>query len=557
MLKTRTMIIACLLLLVPTLLLGLGALQLLRQQEQTLQQRGQATASDRALAIAGNIDLAVGEVLDGLQQTLQQLPQTGQTEALESWKRSNPLVRNVFIWQSGRGLLHPDPAQPTSAEEGDFIRRYQSLFSSQTSWRPPQADQPQSTPLAASSDLYQERQKLRDLATEAPAAAVSEMAAAPAPDTGRGESGWRPWFADNRLHLLGWYQSTATGQRIGLELEMMALLGRLLSNLPPAPPAGESYQLIDGNGEVFHQTGGLLKNDLGSLELARVELSSLPHWQVRIIADAHLTAAGQSSFLLITSLLVGSFVVCILAGGGLLLWQAWQKAREARQKTSFVSNVSHELKTPLTSIRMYAEMINEQHNLDERTDRYLQVIVKESERLTRLVNNVLDFSRLEQGRRSYRQQRLDLVELLQQLLDQQLPRINDAGLKLLRTLPETPAAIISDRDALEQIILNLLDNAIKYAAAGKELQVELQRVEKNWRLCIRDQGPGIKQEHLQKIFDKFHRIDDRLSAPVQGTGLGLSIARQLAEGLGGTLECHNNKSSGASFILNLPAGAAE
>ncbi len=552
MLKTRTILLACSLLLVPTLLLGLGAFELLSQQQQTLLNRSQATASDRALAIAGNIDLAIGEVQDGLLLTLGQFPQENLVEALENWKRNNPLVRNVFIWDSSAGLIHPQRAP--SEEAAAFTRRYQSLFSNQSSWSTPKADQPPPLPSTANNDLYTSRQKLRSLATEAPATIVAESSA---DSLAAGESGWRHWFADNRLQLLGWYQPAGSSQRIGLELEMMALLGRLLNNIPGDPAEGESYQLLDGNAEIFHQTGAVDDSKAPSVHLASVGLQSLPHWQIRIISNKSQTATGPAGFLLIAGLLVASFMVCILAGGGLLLWQAWRNSREARQKTGFVSNVSHELKTPLTTIRMYAEMISEQTNLDERTGNYLQVIVKESQRLTRLVNNVLDFSRLEQGEKAYQKIPLDLLDLLQQLLKQQQLRFSEVGMQLQLQLPESPVLISSDRDALEQIILNLLDNAIKYAAEGKQLQIQLQYLDANWQLSCCDRGPGIATDQLTKVFEKFHRIDDRLNAPQQGTGLGLSIARQLALGLGGDLSCENRQTGGACFTLTLPTGGSE
>ncbi len=554
MLKKRSVIIACLLLLIPALLLGIGALTLLHQQKQNLLNRTQATATDRALAIAGNIDLAIGEVQDGLLQTLRQIPPHDRLNALERWKRTNPLVRNVFIWNRSNGLSHPRPDQPTSDEEASFVRRYQTLFSD-SSWTPPQADQNSTVTQPDSSALYVSRQKLRRLATQ-PVAESEQAQSTPAENfTNNVESGWLHWFADNHLHLLGWHEPDSENVRIGVEIEMMALLGRLLNNIPANPPSNESYRLIDGNGDDFHQTGNI-QNTMDTPPLATVGLVSLPHWQVTISSDGS-NDSDTESLMLLSSLLVGSFVICIVAGGGLLLWQAWRNSREALQKTSFVSNVSHELKTPLTTIRMYAEMISEQSDLGDRTSNYLQIIVKESQRLTRLVNNVLDFSRLEQGYKKYHCENIDLTELLHHLLDNQLLRINDAGMQLHRQLPDDPVRLQSDRDALEQIILNLLDNAIKYAASGQTIIVELNSTEDILQLTISDRGPGIDKVQIDKIFNKFHRIDDRLTAKQQGAGLGLSIARQLAEGLGGKLNCRNNHAAGACFVLSLPSSGEE
>lgn len=547
------LIITWLLLLVPTLLLGVGALYLLKGEEARLASSARAAASDRVAAIAGNIDLAIAEVEDGLVATLRNLSQddfTRQTDLLEEWKRSNPLVRNVFIWEQARGPLYPDPAKPSSDEESDFARRYLSLFNNQSAWQSPSADQAKTAASDQVSNVLLERKELSQLAKQAPSA--TDRAAAPT-DAGvdGGSSGWRPWFADNRLHLLGWYQRDGSPQRIGVEIEMMALLSRLLGNFPNDPPDGETYALVDGNGDIFHQVGPL-EISAGSQLLAAAAIAGLPHWQVAAYPNPAAGVTG-GSFMLIASLLVGTFVVAILLGGSLLLWQAHRNQVDAKQKTSFVSNVSHELKTPLTTIRMYAEMLGEKRIEDpDKQQNYLQTIIRESQRLTRLVNNVLDFSRLEQGRKEFYRERLDLAALLHQQLDGQLPRIEDAGMQLVRQFDAAAAPIESDRDALEQIVLNLVDNAVKYAAAGKSLTVELSQQQGLWVVRVMDKGPGIPTEHRQQIFAKFHRVDASLTARQQGSGLGLSIARQLADGLGGSLTFHPNPGGGSCFELAIP-----
>ncbi len=550
------LIITWLLLLIPTLMLGIGALYLLKGEEARLASSAQATASDRISAIAGNVNLAIGEVKDGLIETLRNLPRDGfmqQADLLEEWKRSNPLVRNVFIWESRRGLRYPDPEMPSSDEEADFVRRYLSLFANQSAWQEPQNDRPTSVNEEQVSSILQERKELRKLAKQAPVAA--DLAVAPAAMKAMGgASGWRPWFADNRLHLLGWYEWQGSSQRIGVEVEMMALLSRLLGNFPGEPPYGETYALIDGNGDIFHQVGPL-EITAESRPLASVTIASLPHWLVTAYSNADTGVAG-GSFLLISSLLVGTFVVAILLGGSLLLWQAHRNQLDAKQKTSFVSNVSHELKTPLTTIRMYAEMLGEKRIADpDKQQSYLQTIIRESQRLTRLVNNVLDFSRLEQGRKDFSKEAVDLAALLHQQLDNQLMRIEDAGMKLIRKFDAASAVIESDRDALEQIVLNLIDNAIKYAAEGETLTVDFQQRGGQWVVQVKDHGPGIPTAHRQQIFTKFHRVDASLTARQQGSGLGLSIARQLAEGLGGSLSFCPNQGGGSCFELTLPASS--
>jgi len=542
------LLIAWLLLLVPTLLLGLGALRLLDSEAARRAAAVRQDAQARVETMADQLDLGIAEVEQGLMATLHQIGDSGSLAALDDWNRSNPLVRNVFVWQRGRGLLLPDPERPASDEEAQFVRRYLSLFARQGAWSSPAADAPSSLPAAADSILA-ERQALRSLASQAPAPAAEATVARPA-----GEQGWLTWFADNQLHLLGWYQADSSPRRVGVEIEMMALLGRLLAAFPERGVDGETLALLDGDGGVFHQSGPLVIT-AAARPLASAGLPRLPHWQVVAYPGAGPGATG--SFRLVATLLVGTFVAAILLGGTLLLRQAFRERRDAQQKTSFVASVSHELKTPLTTIRMYAELLDEgKVAAEDKRQRYLQTIVRESQRLTRLVNNILDFSRLEQGRREYARENLDLATLLHELLDRQAVRLTEAGMRLQRDIACQAAPVVGDRDALEQIVLNLLDNALKYAADGGELSVGLDAVEDGFRLAVCDRGPGIPAAQRQRVFEKFHRLDDRLTARQQGAGLGLAIARQLAEGLGGRLDCHEGPDGGCCFELILPAGDA-
>jgi len=560
MLKAKLIILAWLLLLIPTLLLGLGALRLLQNEEARLAGSQRQAALDRVQAIAGNIDLAVSEVKDGLQETLRTLPQQNLATQLDSWKRSNPLVRNTFIWQAGQGLIFPDPEQPASDEEALFIRRYLALFADQSNWDAPLTER-SAEQAAKTSSVLAERKELRMLAQQAPitdttateAFKPAAVPSAPAQAVTRtelaGQTGWRNWYTDDQLHLLGWFTPEGSHQRYGLEVEMMALISRLLGHLPATPPSGVAFRLLDGNGQLIHQTG-LVHGRVADAPLATAAIASLPHWQVSIYRQA--ATAGSGGVILIGSLLVGTFCLAILLGGSLLLWQAWRNQRDAQQKTSFVANISHELKTPLTTIRMYAEMLGEGTIREpEKQTRYLQTIVRESQRLSRLVGNVLDFSRLEQGRKEYATEVIDLAAWLPQLLSTQQVRLDEAGMQLQFETRPIEERFETDRDALEQIILNLVDNAAKYASAGGLLQVTLEATKNGVRISCCDRGPGIPPAHQEKIFDKFHRVDTSLTTRQQGSGLGLSIARQLARDLGGELE-YQRISDGACFVLTLP-----
>lgn len=543
--RTRLIIAAWLLLLVPTLLIAGMAMRLVRNEQRRLVADSRAAARQRVQSAAESLDLAVTEVREGLLASLRQLPEENLADCLEDWKQNNPLIRNVFIWRPD-GLVLPDPQRPASNEEAAFITRYDALIQGRIPWQSPAADSP-SEDTGSAGARSSPRRELRKL-TEKPAEEAEEIAGAEAL-----ASGWLPWFWEDGLFLLGWLEKPAgSGRRFGLEVEMMALLSRLVTSLPAAPP-GEIWTLVDGRGRVVHRTGaGELPGGDGLLAKQAVG-PGLPHWQLRIYTLEKAGAKGGSGLGLLSTLLVGSFVAAILFGGSLLLWQAYRHMLDARRKTSFVANVSHELKTPLTTIRMYAELLVEGGVLQtDRQQHYLQVIAGESQRLTRLVNNVLDFGRLEQGRKRYHYSRIHLPPQLDDILDSQEMRLEQAGLHLVRRIPRDIPAVLADRDAVRQALLNLIDNALKYAADGGVLEVELTLEEGHCRIAVKDRGPGVPATHRERIFQPFHRVDDSLTASSPGSGLGLSIARRLLRGMGGELGYRPRRNGGSCFEMLLP-----
>jgi signal transduction histidine kinase len=285
--------------------------------------------------------------------------------------------------------------------------------------------------------------------------------------------------------------------------------------------------------------------------------SEMPGWSLEVYFNPE--AKFSSNFMALSTVLVTVLVISVLVGGTLLMREARREAFDAARKTNFVSNVSHELKTPLTTIRMYAELLGEGRVRDPAKQRnYLTTIINESQRLTRLVNNVLDFSRLEQGRKKYNPDDVSLAEVVRNVLDAQRLRLEETGFQVEANL--TSAAdlhVYIDRDALEQVMLNLMDNALKYAADGHWLGVKIAQQDNHAILTISDRGPGVPADEQEKIFEMFHRVDDSITARQPGAGLGLSIARRLLRDQEGDLHYEPNPSGGASFVASLPLVLAE
>ncbi len=600
----RRIFLYWLLLLVPTLAVGAAAILLLRREQARLAERGayadearQAAIAARARLIAENVELLVGDVQAGLLDTLAAEPAAQLDGFLEEWEKTNPLVRTTFrATESGR-LVRPD-ARTAGEDARGFVRRFGLQFGDRPPWSTASLVQAELDAKRSQERVKDEAVSRQDVSRnvaqvqnarrdvqelfktsnnlgppEPPAAAVSsrygrearaegKVAAAPAAAVAVNRTremlpdrrGWVPRVAEGRLQLLGWVQPGGAGEVRGVEIQVPELVRRLAGALPAEVAGGEGYALRDDQGRVIHQAWAVPQRGAPTLQVP-IAAALLPGWDVVAFAGPAADKLAPNGGLMgVSMLLVGIFVAAILAGGSLLLLQARRSEEEAAQKTSFVANVSHEFKTPLTTIRLYAELLEQGRVRDAaQGGEYLRTIGRETQRLARLVNNALDFSRLEQGRKKYAREKIDLTAEIARLLDTHAPRLAEAGMALKREWPPTAVSITTDRDAIEQIVLNLIDNACKHAAAGGEVTVAVVAgTSGGAAVRVADRGPGVPVEHHERIFEKFHRVDEALTAEKTGTGLGLSIARQLARGLGGELHYAPRAGGGAEFILELP-----
>ena len=243
----------------------------------------------------------------------------------------------------------------------------------------------------------------------------------------------------------------------------------------------------------------------------------------------------------------------VLAGGIALTYRNVTKEMAlARLKSDFVSNVSHELRTPLSLIRLYAETL-EMGRLTgpEKYQEYYRIIRKESERLTALINNILDFSRIEAGRKEYDFRETDMSELVHNTLDSYRYQLEQSGFQFEEKIDEVPPMRV-DREAMARSLLNLVNNALKYSQDRKYIGVNLYRDNGSVKLEVVDQGIGIPHQEQQKIFEKFYRVGDPLVHNTKGSGLGLSLVRHIVQAHGGEVSVDSAPGQGSKFTIVLP-----
>jgi signal transduction histidine kinase len=248
----------------------------------------------------------------------------------------------------------------------------------------------------------------------------------------------------------------------------------------------------------------------------------------------------------------------LLCGGLVLTYRSVSKeVALAKLKSDFVSNVSHELRTPLSLIRLYAETLELGRVKGQaKVEEYYRIIRKESERLTALINNILDFSRIEAGRKEYEFRQTDLAELVSNTLDTYRDQIDEHGFTFEQRIDSDIPAVSVDREAIARSLVNLVNNALKYSDREKFLGVKLYRVDRVLKLEVADRGIGIPRTEQSKIFEKFYRAGDPLVHNTKGSGLGLSLVRHIAHAHGGEVAVESTPGKGSTFTLTLPLDPA-
>ena len=266
------------------------------------------------------------------------------------------------------------------------------------------------------------------------------------------------------------------------------------------------------------------------------------------------TAEALSRIWVWQSFLILGVLSVLMFGGLVFTYRSINKQVElARLKSDFVSNVSHELRTPLALIRLYAETLElGRITTQNKKDEYYSIIRKESERLTALINNILDFSRIEAGRKEYDFRETDIAELVRNTLDSYRYQIEQQGFALEEQIDSSIPAVRVDREAIARALVNLVNNALKYSDNEKFVGVKLYREQSVLKLEVSDRGIGIERSEHGRIFEKFYRTCDPLVHNTKGSGLGLSLVRHITQAHGGDVEVESAPGRGSKFTMSLP-----
>jgi signal transduction histidine kinase len=282
-------------------------------------------------------------------------------------------------------------------------------------------------------------------------------------------------------------------------------------------------------------------------------------WTVGVHARRATSAQMARTGFLINVALSLILAGAMTAGLFLALGAAGRAVRLSEMKSDFVSNVSHELRTPVASIRVFAELLKSGRVTDEAKIReYGTYIETESRRLSRLIDNILDFSRIESGRKTYRFSPGRLEELVEAVVETFRVRLRGEGFEVRYEGPERELPEMQlDGDAIGQAVHNLLDNAVKYSGDARTIEVRLRRRFDDAWIEVQDHGIGIPREEQRHVFDRFHRVGTGLVHDVKGSGLGLSITRHVVEAHGGSVHVDSEPGGGSTFTIRLPLERAQ
>jgi len=311
-----------------------------------------------------------------------------------------------------------------------------------------------------------------------------------------------------------------------------------------------SVQVLGPEGSVF----AMVREPSGSADYGTALMEGpFEGYAIRVAPTGNAPVSWARRFVIIEVAFISLMGLVIIGATLFGLRYTVRQLELARIKSSFVSNVSHELKTPISLIRLAVETLEmRRYTAPEQAERFIRQIGRETQRLSQLVDNILDFARLEAGQRVFKFTDVDLSDVVRDTLDSYRLRLEDQGFSLAVDVPEHLPMIRGESNALAQCLLNLLDNAMKYSRTRKELRVSAAAANGEVSISVTDRGIGISPRDQRRVFEKFVRLETGLVHDVKGAGLGLSLVDQIVRAHGGRVEITSALGEGSTFTLVFP-----
>ena len=569
--KCRSLLLIILIVLLPTGLLTWFGVRIARDEKSMTEQRFRSVMEQRLQDVNRLIERQFSET----ERRLQRVTAIDEfsVEELRERIRSTPQVTQVFVLTPNGELLYPNPGSSLNGTEQSFLRQAARMFTERDlqnavalaeatarrgdfSPSPESADSPLpkiGSPLIAQSsaekdpgDQIQSMGTVQDNADSNAGAAMSRQAAEPFAEIQPqavgvpgflSSSGWFVWYWDRGLNLVYW-QRRPSGHLVGASLERSRWISDVISVLPETESGSTSVDRVTSSFRVVNAASETVYDWGPEIEEKAAPFCEIPvaaplaSWRLQcfVPGDQLLAGTGRSAIMTLATGL-SAFTLTLVVLAWLLYRDYARDIREATQQVSFVNQVSHELKTPLTNIRMYAELLERdldaaEQEVTARPRQRLAVITSEAQRLSRLIGNVLTFAR--QKRKTLEPHPCDtnVAALVKQIADRFTPSLTEHGI-VVKIEGTSEQSLTLDPDFVEQILGNLINNVERYAASGKSLIVRCATTESRVTIDVIDAGPGIAAHQRANVFRPFSRISNDLRAST-GTGIGLSIARDLA-----------------------------
>lgn len=338
-----------------------------------------------------------------------------------------------------------------------------------------------------------------------------------------------------------------------LKVNLDYLVGTFFPEVVVQPIAGRVLVSVLGSrGEVVY---GQAIKAAGRYVYDKRFDTTIYQWRLLMAPlDSARLRAGAQKRVLSDTLLIGLMLGVMLLGTGFLVYAISSEQKVSALKSEFISNVSHELKTPLSLIRMFAELLMlGKVKTPEKGKEYAAIITRESERLSRLIDNVLDFSRIERGKAAYEMKPGDLGEVVERALDFYRYRLEREGRQLAVDVPAAVPTTLLDENAMTLLLLNLVDNALKYGGSGPiSVRLRPSRRGDELQLSVTDQGLGIAADEQRKVFERFYRTRAVRNTSIRGSGIGLALVKHITEAHGGRVWVESEPGKGSTFVVTLP-----